>query len=193
MPLMIKLSVVFLIIGSMSFGGGYAVLSLIQNQMMNLGWLDAKAFSDIAALSQVTPGPIGINAATFVGYNVLFRDSGSYVMAVIGSAVATVAIVLVPTVLILIVAKFYNQYKKTKIFGEIMNGIRPATVGLILLASFSFLEMSVFSKSLLAGGFATLNVFSLAIFLIVLIFSFNKKISPFLLILLSAVLGIVFL
>lgn len=113
----------FFIIGLFTFGGGYAMISLIQAQVVGeYGWISETQFTDIAAISQMTPGPIGINCATYVGYEVA---------GVAGSMVATLAIVLPSFLIILALAKCYTSVKSSPIFIGVMKGIKPAVVGLI--------------------------------------------------------------
>jgi len=118
----------FLKIGAFSFGGGYAMLPLRQEEMIvNHQWLDTKEFIEILAIAQMTPGPIAINSATFLGYKI----SG-----VLGSIVATVAVVLPSLVIILTIAHFLNKFKESKYVELVFKGIRPAVLGLIASAAF---------------------------------------------------------
>ncbi|MFA5713180.1 MAG: chromate transporter [Bacteroidales bacterium] len=120
----LKLFVTFFKIGLFTFGGGYAMISLIQNEVVtNNNWVDASTFTDIVAISQMTPGPIGINSATYIGYSV----TGN----VLGSAVATVAVVLPSFFIILAIALLYNQFKKSRWFEAMLGGVRPVVIGLI--------------------------------------------------------------
>src|SRR5574344_1908796 len=102
LTLMIQIFTTFFVIGIFTFGGGYAMLSLIQGQVvMAHGWMTESAFTDIVAISQMTPGPIGINCATYVGYDVVTKAGGSHLLGVLGSFSATFAIVL-PSFLIVL-------------------------------------------------------------------------------------------
>ena len=118
---------VFFVIGLFTFGGGYAMLSLIQTQVVSTyGWLTESAFTDIVAISQMTPGPIGINCATYVGYNV---------MGLAGSFTATFAVVLPSFLVVLLLVKGYTKVKGNPLFEGMMAWIRPAVVGLIAAAA----------------------------------------------------------
>ncbi len=111
---------VFFVIGLFTFGGGYAMLSLIQTQVVvTHSWLTESAFTDIVAISQMTPGPIGINSATYVGYEVL-RQSGATHLAGMPSFI-----------IVLTIVRFYTRFKDNKIFEGVMSWLRPAVVGLI--------------------------------------------------------------
>ena len=114
---------VFFIIGLFTFGGGYAMLSLIQTQVVvSHNWLTESAFTDIVAISQMTPGPIGINCATYVGYEVC---------GILGSMTATLAVMLPSFLIVLTIVKFYTKFKDNKVFEGVMSWLRPAVVGLI--------------------------------------------------------------
>ena len=121
--LLLQLFWVFFIIGLFTFGGGYAMLSLIQTQVVvSHNWLTESAFTDIVAISQMTPGPIGINCATYVGYEVA---------GILGSMTATLAVMLPSFLIVLTIVKFYTKFRGNKVFEGVMSWLRPAVVGLI--------------------------------------------------------------
>ncbi len=127
-----ELFTTFFVIGMFTIGGGYAMLSLIQNQVVNVhGWIDEASFTDIVAISQMTPGPIGINSATYLGYNVLANTGASEFMCILGSFTATFAVVLPSFIIVLAICKAYEKLKDHYMFKGIMTGLRPATLGLI--------------------------------------------------------------
>lgn len=120
----LQLFITFFKIGLFTFGGGYAMISLIQTEIVvNKQWIDAATFTDIVAISQMTPGPIGINSATYVGYTV----TGN----IWGSLLATFAVSLPSFIIILLIALLYNQFKKNRWFEAALRGIKPVVVGLI--------------------------------------------------------------
>ena len=122
----------FFVIGLFTIGGGYAMLSLIQGQVVvEHAWLTESAFTDIVAISQMTPGPIGINCATYVGYDVLAGLSGSHVIGVVGSLVATLALVLPSFLIMLAIVRAYTKFNHNPFFEGVMRWLRPAVVGLI--------------------------------------------------------------
>ena len=130
--LFLQLFWVFLLIGMFTFGGGYAMLSLIQTQVVTAhSWLTESAFTDIVAISQMTPGPVGINCATYVGYEVLQEAGASHIVAIMGSMTATLAVVLPSFLIVLTIVKFYTKFKENKLFEGVMAWLRPAVVGLI--------------------------------------------------------------
>ena len=123
---------VFFVIGLFTFGGGYAMLSLIQTQVVvTHSWLTESAFTDIVAISQMTPGPIGINSATYVGYEVLRQSGATHLAGIFGSMTATFAVMLPSFIIVLAIVKFYTRFKDSKIFEGVMSWLRPAVVGLI--------------------------------------------------------------
>ena len=122
----------FFIIGMFTIGGGYAMLSLIQNEVVTVhGWIDEVTFTDIVAISQMTPGPIGINSATYIGYEVLARIGASEFLCILGSATATFAVVLPSFIIVLAICRVYERWKDHYMFQGIMSGLKPATLGLI--------------------------------------------------------------
>ena len=130
--LLAQLAWTFFLIGAFTFGGGYAMLSLIQNQVVvEHGWISEATFTDIVAISQMTPGPIGINSATYVGYDVLLGASGSPLLGVIGSLTATLALMLPSFVMMLLIVKFYFRFKNSTLYAGTLAWLKPAVVGLI--------------------------------------------------------------
>ena len=122
----------FFLIGMFTIGGGYAMLSLIQNEVVTVhGWIDEVTFTDIVAVSQMTPGPIGINSATYIGYDVLANTGASEFMCVLGSFTATFAVVLPSFIIVLSICKVYDKFKNHYLFKGVMSGLKPATLGLI--------------------------------------------------------------
>lgn len=132
----VKLFITFFKIGLFGFGGGYGMLSLIQHETVkHWHWLSSSEFTDIVAISQMTPGPIGINSATYCGYTAIHNAGYSHVMAVMGSATATFALVLPSLILMLLISKMFMRYMHTRIVTSIFEGLRPAVVGLLAAAT----------------------------------------------------------
>ncbi len=122
----------FFVIGMFTIGGGYAMLSLIQAQVVtNHAWIDEGTFTDIVAISQMTPGPIGINCATYVGYDALSSTGASEFICILGSATATFAVVLPSFIIVLALCEVFTKFSDNHIFTGIMSGLKPAVVGLI--------------------------------------------------------------
>ena len=132
----VKLFITFFKIGLFGFGGGYGMLSLIQHETVeHWHWLSSSEFTDIVAISQMTPGPIGINSATYCGYTAIHNAGYSHVMAVMGSATATFALVLPSLILMILISKMFMRYMHTRIVTSIFEGLRPAVVGLLAAAT----------------------------------------------------------
>ena len=170
----------FFVIGMFTIGGGYAMLSLIQNEVVTVhGWLDDTTFTDIVAISQMTPGPIGINSATYIGYDVLANTGASEFLCILGSFTATFAVALPSFIIVLSICKVYDKFREHYMFKGIMDGLRPAVLGLIGTA---------------ALGLATPENFidwkSYVICIIAFAGLFFKKIGPFSALGLGAIAGI---
>ena len=132
----LSLFITFFEIGLFGFGGGYGMLSLIQNEVVyNHNWMTIGEFTNIVAISQMTPGPIGINSATYCGYTAIKHAGMSNTMAILGSATATTALVLPSFILMIIIAKLLLKYMKTPLVESIFMGLRPAVVGLLAAAA----------------------------------------------------------
>ena len=171
----------FFVIGMFTIGGGYAMLSLIQNEVVTVhGWISDGTFTDIVAISQMTPGPIGINSATYIGYEVLANTGAPQFMCVLGSFTATFAVVLPSFIIVLGLCKVYEKWKNHYMFKGIMSGLKPATLGLIGTA---------------ALGLATPENFidwkSFVICIAAFIALYFKKIGPFGIIGLGALIGLI--
>jgi chromate transporter len=122
----------FFVIGMFTIGGGYAMLSLIQGKVVTEhAWIDDTTFTDIVAISQMTPGPIGINSATYIGYEVLANTGASEFMCILGSFTATFAVVLPSFMIVLAICKIYERFKDHYMVKGVMTGLKPATLGLI--------------------------------------------------------------
>ena len=130
--LLLQLAWTFFLIGAFTFGGGYAMLSLIQNQVVvQHAWIAESTFTDIVAISQMTPGPIGINSATYVGYDVLYGATGSHFLGVCGSLTATLALILPSFLIMLLIVKFYRKFRSSRLYEGTMGWLRPTVAGLI--------------------------------------------------------------
>lgn len=130
------LFVTFFEIGLFGFGGGYGMLSLIQNETVeHWHWMTASEFTDIVAISQMTPGPIGINSATYCGYTAIINAGYSTPLAILGSATATFALILPSLILMILFSKMFMKYMNTQPVQSIFTGLRPVVVGLLAAAT----------------------------------------------------------
>ena len=156
LTLILQLAWTFFVIGAFTFGGGYAMLSLIQNQVVvEHPWISEATFTDIVAVSQMTPGPIGINSATYVGYDVLLNATGSPLMGVIGSLTATLALMLPSFIIVLLIVRFYQKFKTSALYKGTMDWLKPAVVGLIGAAA-----VILIIKTTWTGGVPNIQVVS---------------------------------
>lgn len=163
--MLVKLFLVFAKIGLIGFGGGYSILTIIQRELTERGWISVEEFSDIAAISQITPGPIAVNAATYVGY----RICGFW-----GSVAATLGVSAPSFVLVILAAHFILKFKTSPVVESCLKGIRPVTVAFIASAAIffameSFINLQaplyidwgpfvIFVGAFLAAAFTKVNV-----------------------------------
>lgn len=188
--LLLELFYTFLKIGLFSFGGGYGMLSVIQGEVVTRhAWLTASEFTDIVAISQMTPGPIGINSATYVGYTAMLNATGNEALAVLGSLTASFAVMLPSIVLMLIVSRFFMKYSKHRNVEAVFKALRPAVVGLIASAALLLMTEENFGSPT-----ETPLQFGVSVALFVAAFVAMKffKVSPILILLLAGIFGGVF-
>ena len=132
----LQLFITFFQIGLFGVGGGYGMLSLIQGEVVHhWGWMNTQEFTDIVAISQMTPGPIGINSATYCGYTAVHNAGMGDAMAMLGSLTATFAMVLPSFILMILISKMFLKYMKHPTVQSIFAGLRPAVVGLLAAAT----------------------------------------------------------
>ena len=142
----LTLFITFFEIGLFGFGGGYGMLSLIQTEVVyHHGWMTSAEFTNIVAISQMTPGPIGINSATYCGFTAVQNAGMGHAMAVLGSATATLALVLPSFILMILIARMFLKYMRTPLMESIFAGLRPAVVGLLAAAALLLMNKDNFS------------------------------------------------
>lgn len=186
--LFLQLFYTFFKIGLFGFGGGYAMLSMIQGEVVTrYGWLTPQEFTDIVAISQMTPGPIGINSATYVGYTTIAEHYGAG-MGVLGSCVATFAVVLPSFILMLTISRFFLKYQKHPAVESVFSGLRPAVVGLLASAALVLMNAENFSSP---GEDMYSFVISIIIFLVAFIGTKKYKVNPILMIIVCGIAGLI--
>lgn len=169
MKILFYLLYIFFKIGLFSFGGGYAMLPLIrQYVVVSNPWVTANEFTDLVAISQATPGPIAINAATYIG----FKVGGIW-----GSIFATLGIVLPSFIVMLIITKFFLKFKNSKYMEDAFSGIRKAAIGLIAAAA------------ILVAFDSFIDYKSIIIFLVTFIASYKYKADPIIMTILAGIAG----
>lgn len=176
-----QLFLTFFLIGAFTIGGGYAMLSLIEHQVVEVhGWITETAFTDIVAISQMTPGPIGINSATYIGHSVIAAAGASEWLCVLGSFTATAAVMLPSFAIMALIVKAYEKIRSNNVFKNTMAGLRPAVVGLIGAAAVVLMTPENFidwkSWVLFAGAFAV---------------AMWTRISPILIIIAAGIAGVI--
>lgn len=143
----LQLFYTFFKIGLFSFGGGYGMLSVIQGEVVTKhGWLTQTEFTDIVAVSQMTPGPIGINSATYVGFTAVTNAGYSDALAIIGSLLASFSVMLPSFILMLFISKFLMRYRKHPSVETVFSIIRPVVVGLLASASLLLINSTNFGS-----------------------------------------------
>ena len=187
----LQLFFTFFEIGLFGFGGGYGMLSLIQTQtVMHHHWLSTAEFTNIVAISQMTPGPVGINSATYCGYVAVHNAGYSGLMAVLGSTVATFALVLPSFILMILISKMFMKYMHTQTVQSIFLGLRPAVVGLLAAATLLLMNKENFSLP-------SINPWQFWISTMLFLFTFVgtmwMKVNPIHMICYSALAGLVLL
>lgn len=184
----IKLFLSFFKIGIVGFGGGYGMLSLIISESQHYG-ITLAQFADLNALDMVVPGPIAINAATYVGY----LHSGFW-----GALAATIGVILPSFILVTLVMHFIERYKENRIMNGALSGIKPAVVGLIAasamtIASGVLLNTGATVATLFTDPLGTISFFLVGVFVIVAVANIKFKVNPILLTVLAGIAGAIFL
>ena len=186
----LQLFLVFSKIGIVGFGGGYAMLSLIQGEVVTKHhWLSSAEFTDIVAVSQMTPGPLGINMATYVGYTSVLNAGYSPSMAMLGSLLTTLSILWLPFILMLAVSRLLVRHKDSPIIKGLFAVLRPTIVGLIAAAALVLMNAETF------GATATARLqfgLSLVLFAAAFIAVYRFRVSPILILGLAGVFGMLF-
>ena len=177
----------FLLIGAFTFGGGYSMVALIQNEVVaNHGWMTAAEFTDLLAVSQMTPGPVGINTATYAGYTAVLNAGYPQWAAVCGSLVASLAVIVIPVALVLLLSRWLLMHKDHPRVAAVLRFLRLAVIGLIAAAALGLMTTESFG----VPGFNLRFGFSLLIFVAVFILSLRRKASPIVFIFASGLVGL---
>ena len=185
------LFITFFQIGLFGFGGGYGMLSLIQNEVVyNHHWLTTSQFTDIVAISQMTPGPIGINSATYCGYTAVHNAGYGNALSMLGSGIATFALVLPSFILMILISRMFLKYMNTTMVQSAFSGLRPAVVGLLGAATLMLMTPDNFSLPSVNPWQFWISCF---LFAATFAGTYFVKINPLKMIACSAVAGLVLL
>ena len=191
MMIFLQLFITFFEIGLFGFGGGYGMLSLIQNETVeHWHWLTSSQFTDIVAISQMTPGPIGINSATYAGYTACINAGYSVPMAVLGSATATFALVLPSFILMIMISRMFLKYMKTQSVQSVFEGLRPAVIGLLAAATLLLCTKENFSTPAESPWQFWISVL---LFIATFVGTIFFKVNPIKMIVMSAFAGLLLL
>ena len=187
----LSLFLTFLQIGLFGFGGGYGMLSLIQSEtVVRHAWLTSAEFTNIVAISQMTPGPIGINSATYCGYTAVRNAGYGELMGVLGSATATLALVLPSFIIMVLVCRMFMKYIHSQTVQSVLSGLRPAVVGLLGAATLLLLSKENFSTPDINPWQFGISCF---LFIATFIGTYFMKINPIKMIVYAAFAGLVLL
>ncbi len=201
MMLYLRLFYEFFKTGLFSIGGGMATIPFLYQIADKTGWFDNGDLANMIAVGESTPGPIGVNMATYVGY-VTGMEQGGILSAVCGAVIATLGLITPSIIIILIVAGFLKSFKDNKYVNNAFYGLRPASTGLIAAAGLSVITTNLFASDILSHGFDVMAILKdvnwLGIILAVVLWIFTNVIKktkgwhPIIFIGISAVVGIVF-
>lgn len=177
----------FFKIGLFGFGGGYGMLSLIQSEVVaKHAWISSAEFTDIVAISQMTPGPIGINSATYVGYTSVLNAGMETWQALLGSLTASFSVMLPSFILMLLISAFFMKYKEHAAVRRVLSWLRPVIVGLLAAAVLALLNHQNFGIE-----YRQMSI-SLLLFAAAFICTWKLKWNPILVIVLAGAFGGVF-
>ena len=186
----LKLFLIFSKIGIVNFGGGYAMLSLIQDEVVRKqGWVSSSEFTDMVAVSQMTPGPLGINIATYVGYTSVINEGYPPLLAILGSLLATLSVLWLPFILMIAISRYLLRHKDSPVVRSIFSGLRPTIVGLVAAAALVLMNAENFGapREALVQFVASVMLFALAF-----VASYRFKTNPLLLLALAGGFGMIF-
>lgn len=177
----LQLFLSFLQIGAFSFGGGYAAMPLIQNQVVDLHhWLSLSEFTDLVTISQMTPGPIAVNSATFVGIKIA---------GIPGAIVATLGCILPACIIVTIIAWLYLKYRNMKSLQVVLSTLRPAVVSLIATAGLTIIISAIFGE--LGISINTIKIQMVVIFGICMFLLMKWKMNPIFVMVLAGILNVI--
>lgn len=185
----LQLFIEFFKTGLFAIGGGLATIPFLRTMADNLGWFDRELLANMIAVGESTPGPIGVNMATYVGYTTGYTHGG-IIGALPGGFIATIGLVLPSVIIILIVARLLNAFKKNKYVARCFYSIRPAVTGMIASAAIAMIKSGVFTQS--GGFFQSIDIKALILFGALCVFTNKIKLHPIFYILIAGLAGAIF-
>lgn len=185
-----ELFAVFFKVGLFSFGGGYTILSVIQNELTSREWLTIAEYSQVVTISQMTPGPLAINAATYVGAKIYVAKFWN---SFIGSVVATFAVSLPSFVIVLTVSRFLKQFNESVLVKQILDGVKPSVIGFMLVATIMFGRLAFLNEFALGFKLYNINPNGIAIFILSAYLHAKRGLDAIKIILICGCLGLIFM
>ena len=178
----------FLQIGALSFGGGYAAMPLLQEQLVaRNGWLSVQEFADLVTIAEMTPGPIAVNTATYVGARVCGPD---FVPAFMGSFIATLGVSLPSFIIVYFVARSLEKFSQSRLVKEALCGIRPAVIAFMITAVIFFLNITVFPIDNATSESSTFNPIGIPVLAVLFYLHYYRKVEAISLMLISGIIGV---
>lgn len=180
----LELFIAFFKIGILTFGGGYAALPLLQESIIeNNAWLTFAQFTDVVTISEITPGPIALNAATFIG---------TQIAGITGAIVCTAGIIAPSLIISLLLSYLYYKYKGLNTIQGILSGLRPAVVAMIATAGLAILIPVIITSNTMPKSFDDINIVAIVLFAIYLVLMRKFKLRPILVILGAGAIGVIY-
>ncbi|MGH4052705.1 MAG: chromate transporter [Clostridium sp.] len=174
---MLKLFLIFIKVGLFSFGGGYAMIPLLTREIQTNNWMPISEFMNVIGIAEMTPGPIAVNSATFIGYKMY---------GIIGGAIATLGVALPSLIIVLLISRVLFKDSNRTSNKVLFYGMRPVVAALIICAALDVSKTCFFNGDI---KLENINLWSVGIFIIIFVSSLKFKIHPILLILISALMG----
>ena len=185
----LQLFIEFFKTGLFSIGGGLATIPFLKAMGTNFGWFTPETLSNMIAVGESTPGPIGVNMATYVGYTIGMERFG-IAGAILGGAIATFALVLPSIIIILIIARILKEFKENKLVARAFYSIRPAVTGMIATAAIAMIKSGIFTGE--GNLLRAINIKSAILFIVLLFFTNKIKLHPIFYIIIAGITGVIF-
>lgn len=184
----LSLYITFAKIGLFTIGGGYAMIPLIQEEIISRSWLSQSELINFIAVSESTPGTFAVNISTYIGSQVCAQYG--VIGQIVGGAFATLGVITPSFIIILLVAKFYQQFKKSTVVSGVMSGLRPTVIGLIAAALINLARAVFFPNGFDLGEITSINFISSLVIYAICLVLILKKLHPIFMILIAAAAGL---
>ncbi len=184
----LSLYITFAKIGLFTIGGGYAMIPLIQEEIISRSWLSQGELINFIAVSESTPGTFAVNISTYIGSQVCAQYG--VIGQIVGGAFATLGVITPSFIIILLVAKFYQQFKRSTVVSGVMSGLRPTVIGLIAAALINLARAVFFPNGFDLGEITSINFISSLVIYAICLVLILKKLHPIFMILIAAAAGL---